>query len=29
VKEAQKLDAKGIPATKIYNELQSLIKAAK
>jgi TRAP-type transport system periplasmic protein len=29
VKEAQKLDAKGIPATKIYNEIQSLIKTVK
>jgi TRAP-type C4-dicarboxylate transport system substrate-binding protein len=29
VKEAQKLDGKGIPATKIYAEIQSLIKAAK
>ncbi len=29
VKEAQKLDAKGIPATKIYNEIQRMIKEAK
>jgi len=29
VKEAQKLDAKGIPATKIYTEIQRLIKEAK
>ena len=28
-KEAQKLDAKGIPATKIYTEIQRLIKEAK
>jgi TRAP-type transport system periplasmic protein len=29
VKEAQKLDGKGIPATKIYTEIQNLIKTVK